>query len=164
MCFFEAFDYVCLVLVECLEWWFSLKMLTLMNNVNDVELNDGVYVFVYVDELWYDNHVVGCWCEWYMLNVDCWLRIYTCLMLIIRCGDCMYRIMLLNSYMQFDDDNCGACIYERCLFFVLIIWWMIHAKCQLLIANVYMLNVDIWLWWLHELNYVVEFLYAIWWW
>jgi len=28
-----------------------LKMLTLMNHVNDVELNDGVYVFVYVDEL-----------------------------------------------------------------------------------------------------------------
>jgi len=62
MCFVEAFDYVCLVLVECLEW-FSLKMLTLMNHVNDVELNDGVYVFGYVDELWHDNHVVGCCCE-----------------------------------------------------------------------------------------------------
>jgi len=30
-----------------------------MNHVNDVELNDGVYVFVYVHELWHDNHVVG---------------------------------------------------------------------------------------------------------
>jgi len=30
---------------------FPLKTLTLMNHVNDVELNDGVYVFVYVHEL-----------------------------------------------------------------------------------------------------------------
>jgi len=89
--------------------------------------------------------------EWYMLNVNCWLRMYTCLMLIFGCGDCMNWIMLLNSYMQFDDDNCGACIYERCLFFVMIIWWMIgdkhvyvmlfveHVKCWLLMVNPYML-------------------------
>jgi hypothetical protein len=85
-----------------------------------------------------------------MLNVDYWLWIYTCLMLIIGCGDCMYRIMLLNSYMPLDDDNCGACIYERWLCLVLIIWWMIgdkhvyvmlfveHVKCWLLVVNSYM--------------------------
>jgi hypothetical protein len=37
---------------------------------NDVELSDGVCVFVYVNKLWHDNHVAGCWCELYMLNVD----------------------------------------------------------------------------------------------
>jgi len=86
-----------------------------------------------------------------MLNVDCWWWIYTFLMLIIGYSDCMYWIMLSNSYMQFDDDNCDACIYERCLFFVMIIWWMIgdkhvyvllfveHVKCWLLVVNPYML-------------------------
>jgi len=73
----------------------------------------------------------------------------TWLMLIIGCGDCMYRIMLSNSYMQFDDDNCGVCIYEGCLFFfcVMIIWWMMgdkhvhvllffeHVECWLLVVN-----------------------------
>jgi hypothetical protein len=63
----------------------------------------------------------------------------------------MYWIILLNSYMQFDDDNCGVCIYERCLFFVMVIWWMIgdkhvyvllfveHVECRLLVVNSYML-------------------------
>jgi hypothetical protein len=27
--------------------------------VNDVELDEGVYVVVYVDKLWYDNYIVG---------------------------------------------------------------------------------------------------------
>jgi len=74
-----------------------------------------------------------------MLNVDNWMWWLNVLN------------MLLNSYMQFDDDNCGACIYERCLFFVMIIWWMIgdkhvyvllfveYVKCWLLVVNPYML-------------------------
>ena len=124
MCFVEAFVYVCLIFVECLEWWFSLKMLTwwiMLVMLNLMMVFRSLFMLMI---LWHDNHVVGCWCEWYMLNVDCWLWIYTYLMLIIGCGNCMYRIMLLNSYMQFDDDNCGACIYERCLFLVMIIWWI----------------------------------------
>ena len=52
---------------------------------------------------------------------------------------------------KFDNDSCGACVYERCLFFVMIIWWMIgdkhvyvmlfveHVKCWLLVVNPYML-------------------------
>jgi len=70
-------------------------------------------------------------------------------MLIFGCGDCMYWIILLNSYMQFDDDNCGACMYERCLFFVMIIWWMVGDK------HVYVLMLI-----MVMMNYLVELLHA----
>jgi hypothetical protein len=33
-------------------------------------------------------------------------------------------------------------------------------KYQLLMVILYMLNVEIWMWWLHVLNYVVELLHA----
>ena len=72
-----------------------------------------------------------------MLNVDCWLWIYTCIEL------------LLNSYMQLDDDNFGASMFERCLFLVMIIWWMIGDK------HVYVLMLIMMM-----MNYVVELLHA----
>ena len=84
-----------------------------------------VFSFTWFVRNWMELLVVTMLLMLNMLNVDCWYWIYTCLMLIFGCGDCMYWIMLLNPYMQFDDDNCGVCMYEMCLFLEMIIWWMI---------------------------------------
>jgi hypothetical protein len=37
----------------------SLGNVNFDDYVNDVELDEGVYVVVYVDKLWYDNYIVG---------------------------------------------------------------------------------------------------------
>jgi hypothetical protein len=37
----------------------SLENVIFDDYVNDVELDEGVYVVVCVDELWYDNYVIG---------------------------------------------------------------------------------------------------------
>jgi len=79
------------------------------------------------------------WCEYakcrllmvnlYMLNINIWY------------GDCMYWIMLLNSYVQFDDHSCGACMYERFLFW----WWIMLLNYYMqtmviLMVNAYLQN------------------------
>jgi len=50
--------------------------------------------------------------------------------------------------MQFDDDNCGVYMYERYLFFVMIIWWMIGDKHVYVFMLIMMM-----------MDYVVELLY-----
>jgi len=47
-----------------------LDSVNLDDHAIDVEFNDCVYVFACVDEWWHDNHVVDCWYEMYMLNVE----------------------------------------------------------------------------------------------
>jgi len=55
-----------------------------------------------------------------MLNADCWWWIYTCLMWILNMAIACIELCYWFLICKFDDDSCGACMYEMCLF-----WWWI---------------------------------------
>ena len=68
---------------------------------------------------------------------------------------------VLNLYMlKVDDDNCGACVYERCR---CLCWWICEGVCfwwwlfdEWLVIKMFMFGCWLWWWWIMLLNYYMQ--------
>jgi len=88
-----------------------------------------------------------------MLNVDCWWRIYICLMLILDMVIVCIELCCWILICKFYGDSCGACMYEMCLFW----WWIMLLNYYIetmviLLVNAYFQNEG-------EIGYYIQ-----WWW
>jgi len=147
----------CFANILWIVWYDYMRMWESLLGVEHDVYHRVIYFSLYLDyeklyevvDLWW---CCWYWCEYakcrlsmvilYMLNVNIWY------------GDFMCWIMLLNSYMQFDDDSCGACMYQRCLFW----WWIMLLNYYMQTMVLLMMNACF------QNEGDLGYIYIQWWW